>query len=73
MGANKGKQTLADFVYLRVVDELSKLGGRVSTSDKVLFFWHQNKRLIGMSIVHVDDFVGCGTAAFFKRQFLNIS
>ena len=50
--------------YLKVVDELSKLGGRVSTSDKALFLWHQNNRLIGMLIVHVDDFVGCGTAAF---------
>ena len=50
--------------YLRVVDELSRLGGRVSTSDKALFLWHQNNRLIGMLIVHADDFVGCGTVAF---------
>ena len=50
--------------YLKVVDELPKLGGRVSASDKVLFLRHQSNRLIGMLTAHVGDFVGCGTTAF---------
>ena len=50
--------------YLKVVDELPKLGGRVSTSDKALFLWDQSNRLIGMLIAHAGDFVGCGTTAF---------
>ena len=33
------------------MDELSELGGRVSTSDNVLFLWHQNNIIIGMLMI----------------------
>ena len=40
-----------------------------SITDPALFMWHHNDKLIGVTTVHVDDFVCVGTYLFY----LNIS
>ena len=52
--------------YLRVVEELNKLGVLISKYDKAFFFWKQNGQLQGTIIVHVDDFLWAGTPKFLN-------
>ena len=52
--------------YLRVVDEVSKLGATISRYDKAFFNWKKDGILQGMMAVHVDDFIWCGTSDFEK-------
>ena len=47
--------------YDRVVQIIVKFGGKASRYDSALFLWHERDCLIGMTAVHVDDFVYCGT------------
>ena len=47
--------------YTRVTEEMIRLGGVVSIYDKCLFMWHENNKLIGVLITHVDDFQYCGS------------
>ena len=42
-------------------------GGRISATDPVLFMWHENKNLIGVICVHVDDFLCSGNKFFFNH------
>ena len=62
--------------YLRVTEELTKLGARVSTYDKAVFFWVKDSQLAGVILVHVDDFLWAGSEKFktlimdpFKKNF----
>ena len=49
--------------YDKVVKEFVSLGAKKSLYDEALFLWHDNTRqLIGMNVIHVDDFIYCGTA-----------
>ena len=50
--------------YLRVVDELDKLGASISQYDKAFFTWKSGKTLQGLIAMHVDDFIWCGTDQF---------
>ena len=50
--------------YLRVKDELIKLGVKMSPYDSALFSWKPNHDLEGLICVYVDDFLWCGTEKF---------
>ncbi|CAL4067095.1 unnamed protein product, partial [Meganyctiphanes norvegica] len=50
--------------YNKVSCELSALGVTKCSVDNSLFFWHVQNVLEGMVVVHVDDFLWCGTAKF---------
>ena len=51
--------------YLRIIDELSKLGVSISSYDKALFYWHFNGKL-GLLLIHVDDFLWSGSIEFVE-------
>jgi hypothetical protein len=51
--------------YLRVLDELTKLGVTVSKYDKALFIWWCKNEVQGFLVVHVDDFLWCGSTDFY--------
>ena len=55
--------------YLRVLDELKSLGGYRSKVDQAMFVWKENNSLIGIMIIHVDDFL-CGGTEQFHRNVL---
>ena len=48
--------------YERVEQELCALRAKKSLYDDAVFIWHQNNTLIGLVVIHVDDFVYCGTS-----------
>ena len=50
--------------YNRVSHELNKLGMERSKYDEALFYLKSNQELIGITVVHVDDFLFGGTAQF---------
>ena len=50
--------------YLRVVDELVKLGVTISKYDKALFIWKNGNKVEGLLSIHVDDFMWCGSEKF---------
>ena len=50
--------------YLRVKEELVKLGVTISKLDPALFSWHENGRLCGIICLYVDDFLWAGTPSF---------
>ena len=51
--------------YLRVKEVLLQLGGKISSYDKALFMWYdENCGLIGILVIHVDDFAFCGNKYF---------
>ena len=43
---------------------LSDLGMKQSKSDSCLFYYHENGKLEGILLMHVDDLFSCGTANF---------
>ena len=53
--------------YKRVVQLLVEYGGKASIYDAAVFLWHEGDSLIGMTVVHVDDFVYCGTVVWHKN------
>lgn len=62
--------------YLRVTEELSKLGVTTSKYDKAVFIWVHEGTLQGIILVHVDDFLYAGSDSFkikvmdpFKKNF----
>ncbi|CAL4144076.1 unnamed protein product, partial [Meganyctiphanes norvegica] len=55
--------------YDKVSFELSALGVTKCSVDNSLFFWHVQEVLEGMVVVHVDDFLWCGTDKF-KSQVI---
>merc|ERR1712055_85918 len=50
--------------YLRVKDELLKLGVKMSSYDCALFYWIVNGKLQGIIGLYVDDFIWAGTDEF---------
>ena len=52
--------------YLSVKDELQKLGMKQSKLDNALFRWYRHGKIEGIFIMHVDDFLFCGTSNFEK-------
>ena len=50
--------------YLRVLDEMSKLGATTSKYDKAVFIWRVNNKVEGILACHVDDFLWTGTWNF---------
>ena len=60
--------------YDRVVQLLLDFGGKASLYDAAVFLWHdRSDKLIGMTVVHVDDFVYCGTILWNKNVIDKIS
>ena len=47
-------------------------GGKVSEIDPSTFTWHENNSLIGVFIVHVDDFLFAGNEKFQKTDIANL-
>ena len=53
--------------YNKVVGELLHLGGKKSSFDNTMFMWHDNTgQLKGILVMHVDDFVYCGTSEWLS-------
>ena len=53
--------------YNKVVRELLQLGGRKSSFDNTMFMWNDNTgQLKGILVMHVDDFVYCGTSEWLS-------
>ena len=52
--------------YLRLKEELLKLGAKVSTYDQGVFFWHSEAGLEGILVSFVDDQLWGGTPKFEK-------
>ncbi len=53
----------AEAWYDKVVQEFVNLGAKKSRYDEALFLWYgSNQELIGINVIHVDDFIYCGTA-----------
>ena len=50
--------------YLRVKEELTKLGVISSKYDEAIFYWKTSKGLEGLLCCHVDDFLWGGTKRF---------
>lgn len=53
--------------YLAVKAELLEMGMRTISGDEALFHMIKNGKLIGMCILHVDDFLVGGTNAFLNE------
>ena len=50
--------------YLRVAEELNKLNVHVSNNDKALFIWKKDGHVEKIIVVHVNDFLWCGSEEF---------
>ena len=50
--------------FLRLRDELVKLGAKVSSYDKGIFYWHSKYGLEGIVVCFVDDQIWGGTKSF---------
>ena len=59
-----GLSDASRYWYLRVKEELIKLGAIVSSVDPALFFWEDNNNLIGILACHVDDMIWGGNENF---------
>ena len=59
--------------YDRVCEEMKKLDATVSIYDKSVFMWHENSRLVGLLITHVDDFEYCGTFQWQEKVIGNLT
>ena len=46
--------------YIELRDTLIQLEMVVSSYDESFLFWYQNKKLMGVIAVHVDDMIFCG-------------
>ena len=53
--------------YLRVNDEFKKLGGKVSKYDKAFYIWIHDNQLVGIMVIHVDDFIWAGNENFCTK------
>ena len=58
--------------YMRVREELSKMGCIISGFDKALFYWKRNCQTEGILVVHVDDFLWCGSDKFKNEIVLKL-
>lgn len=53
--------------FFTVVDDLKKLGCQQSMLDKAMLRWYKDRKLQGMFLMHVDDFLIAGTNHFMKE------
>ena len=58
--------------YEKVVEELRDLGGVLSRYDQSLFLWHVNGSLDGIVVLHVDDFIYCGSDSWLVSVVMQI-
>ena len=56
--------------YLRVAEELSKLGFYESIYDEAVFYWYSGNVLYGIICTQMDDFFWGGSARF-KSSVIN--
>ena len=53
--------------WIRVVEQMLKLGGKTLLGDESLIYFHNHNKLEGLVSLHVDDFQGAGTSWFFNK------
>ena len=53
--------------WIKVMEEMVKLGGKTLTGDESLVYFHKNDKLFGIVSIHVDDFQGTGNHHFLKE------
>ena len=58
--------------FLTVRDELLKLGCVQSIYDKAVFMYYQQKKLEGLFVMHVDDFIYCGRDRYMENVIKGI-
>ena len=58
--------------YLRVKEELINLGMKMSLYDEALFYWLNNGKCEGLTIVHVDDFLWGGSQNFHNEVMTKV-
>ena len=64
-----GLKDAARVWYETVVKVISERGGQRSRLDHTLFVWKKKKRIIGIMVIHVDDFCyGGERESFIKAQ-----
>ena len=51
--------------WIKVILVLKELGGRTLVGDESFLYFHMDGKLVGLIALHVDDFQGAGTPAFF--------
>lgn len=47
--------------YDKVRSEMKRFGATITKFDKTVFMWHENEKLVGLLVCHVDDFLFAGT------------
>ena len=52
--------------WMKVMQVMTKLGGKTLIGDESLIYFHKNNKLIGLISLHVDDFQGAGNSDFFE-------
>lgn len=53
--------------FIRVKEELKRLGAKHMQQDQALFVWHDQNGISGVMVIHVDDFVYGGTEQFKSK------
>ena len=59
--------------YLKVKQELVKIGFKVSEYDKGFFTYRRNEIVEGIVCVHIDDFLYCGSDYFISKVMCKVS
>ena len=63
-----GLKDAAIFWYETVVKVISEMGGQRSRLDPTLFVWKKKKRIIGIMVIHMDDFCYGGERKFYQGR-----
>ena len=58
--------------FLRLKEELLKLGVSISTYDQGLFYWHSSKGLEGILVCFVDDLLWGGSQTFEDKIIMKL-
>ena len=58
--------------YLQVNDKFQKFVAKVSKYDKAFYIWIQNNKLIGLLVVHVNNFIWAGSKEFCSKVIENL-
>ena len=53
--------------WIRVIEELLKLGGKTMVGDESMVYFHFHGKLSGIVSIHTDDFQMAGTAEFKEK------
>ena len=62
-----GLQDASRMWYIKVKEELEKLGGQPVCVDPAFFYWKNNDEVCGVMTSHVDDFLHSGDQLFKKN------